>query len=94
MFLSLSLYFIGFLGFILNRKHVLLALLSIELMLLATTILVLFKSQGSTDVSGLVIGLFAIVLAGAESAILRLNMYCRTDSLAVVRSQEKTKKLS
>jgi NADH-ubiquinone oxidoreductase chain 4L len=69
MFLSLSLYFIGFLGFILNRKHVILALLSIELMLLATTILVLFKSQGSADVSGLVFGLFAIVLAGAESAI-------------------------
>jgi NADH:ubiquinone oxidoreductase subunit K len=69
MFLSLSLYFIGFLGFILNRKHVILALLSIELMLLATTILVLFKSQGSADVSGLVIGLFAIVIAGAESCV-------------------------
>jgi NADH-ubiquinone oxidoreductase chain 4L len=69
MFLSLSLYFIGFLGFILNRKHVILALLSIELMLLATTVLVLFKSQGSADVSGLVIALLAIVIAGAESSV-------------------------
>lgn len=69
MFFSLALYSVGFIGFILNRKHVLLALLSIELMLLAVTLLILIKSHTSNDVTGTVIGIYAIVIAGAESAI-------------------------
>jgi NADH-ubiquinone oxidoreductase chain 4L len=68
-FNSLALFSIGFIGFILNRKHILLALLSIELMILATTLLFLVKAHFSEDVSGLIIGIYAIVLAGAESAI-------------------------
>jgi len=94
MSLSLSLYTIGFIGFVLNRKHILLALLSIELMLLSVTLLILFGSLNFSDITGIGIGIFSIVIAGAETAILRLNMYCRTDALSVVRSQEKTKRLS
>ena len=63
MFLSLSLYSIGLLGFILNRRHILLALLSIELMLLAVTLLFVIKSHYSYDVIGTVIGIYAIVIA-------------------------------
>lgn len=69
MLVSISLYIVGLIGFILNRKHILLALLSIELMLLAVTVLILIQSHGSEDVVGTVIGIYAIVIAGAESAI-------------------------
>ena len=69
MFTALALYSVGFIGFILNRRHILLALLSIELMLLAVTVLILIKSHFSADVNGTVIGIYAIVIAGAESAI-------------------------
>lgn len=69
MFTALALYSVGFIGFILNRRHILLALLSIELMLLAVTVLILIKSHFSGDVNGTVIGIYAIVIAGAESAI-------------------------
>lgn len=69
MSLSLALYTVGFIGFVLNRKHVLLALLSIELMLLAVTLLILFGSLNFLDITGLGLGIFAIVIAGAETAI-------------------------
>ena len=69
MFFSLALYSVGFIGFILNRKHVLLALLSIELMLLAITVIALMNSQMTLDLLGLAIGVYVIVIAGAESAI-------------------------
>jgi NADH-ubiquinone oxidoreductase chain 4L len=94
MLLSFSLFAVGLIGFIINRRHVLLALLSIEIMLLAVTLLFLLQSHWTQDISGMIIGIYAIVIAGAESAILRLNKYCRTDPLSVVRSQEKTKRLS
>lgn len=64
-----ALFSVGFLGFILNRRHILLALLSIEIMLLAVTVLIFTKSHFSTDLTGTVIGIYAIVIAGAESAI-------------------------
>lgn len=69
MSLSLALYTVGFIGFVLNRKHILLALLSIELMLLAVTLLILFGSLNFSDITGIGIGIFAIVIAGAETAI-------------------------
>ena len=67
--LPLALYTVGFIGFVLNRKHILLALLSIELMLLAVTLLILFGSLHFDDITGIGIGIFAIVIAGAETAI-------------------------
>ena len=69
MLLSLSLFTIGLLGFVMNRKHILLALLSIEIMLLAGTLLVLFIANSYDDVVGLGLGIYAISIAGAESAI-------------------------
>jgi len=38
-------------------------------MLLAVTVLILIKSHFTSDVNGTVIGIYAIVIAGAESAI-------------------------
>ena len=43
MTLPLILFLIGVLGFVLNRKNVLLMLISVELMLLAVTLLILIS---------------------------------------------------
>ena len=69
MIWSLSLFIIGFIGFILNRKNVILMLISIEIMLLSITILILLNSVHFDDSIGQIFGIFIIALAGAESAI-------------------------
>mgnify|MGYP003639960290 CR=1 FL=1 len=46
MNLSLILFLIGILGFVLNRKNIILMLISIEIMLLAITFLILISSIG------------------------------------------------
>ena len=69
MKLSLALFTTGILGFILNRKSLILMLIAVELMLLAVTLLVLISSYGFDDIQGQVFGLYVIAAAGAESAI-------------------------
>ena len=53
MNLSLVLFLFGILGFILNRKHMILMIftISIELMLLAVTLLVLISSYAFDDIT-------------------------------------------
>ena len=67
--LSIFLFLIGSLGFILNRKNIILMIISIEIMLLAITLLILFNSYGFNDNSGQIWSLFIVALAGAESVI-------------------------
>jgi len=69
MIWSLTLFIIGLIGFILNRKNIILMLISIEIMLLSITILILLNSLHFDDSIGQIFGLFIIALAGAESAI-------------------------
>jgi len=69
MVLSFTLFAVGLIGFIINRRHVLLALLSIEIMLVGVTLLFFLGSHWSGDINGLLLGIYAIVIAGAESAI-------------------------
>lgn len=69
MFLSLILFLIGILGFVFNRKNIILMLISIEIMLLAITLLVLVGSVNLDDIIGQTYGIYIIVIAGAESAI-------------------------
>ena len=69
MLVSILLFIVGLLGFILNRRHILLALLAIEVMLLGATVLILFSSHTYQDISGLGLGIYVISIAGAESAI-------------------------
>ncbi|KAF2993199.1 NADH dehydrogenase subunit 4L [Neopestalotiopsis sp. 37M] len=69
MNLSLMLFLIGILGFILNRKNIILMIISIELMLLAVTLLVLVSSYAFDDIAGQTYGIYIIAIAGAESAI-------------------------
>ena len=69
MNLSLILFLIGILGFTLNRKNIILMLISIEIMLLAITFLILISSFSFNDNIGQTFGMYIICLAGAESVI-------------------------
>jgi NADH-ubiquinone oxidoreductase chain 4L len=61
MNLSLILFLIGILGFVLNRRNIILMLISIEIMLLA--------SLSFDDILGQTYAIYIISIAGAESAI-------------------------
>ena len=52
MNLSIILFLIGILGFVLNRKNIILMLISIEVMLLAVTLLILITSYNFDDIMG------------------------------------------
>ena len=69
MNLSLVLFLIGILGFVLNRKNIILMLISIEIMLLAVTLLVIISSFTFDDILGQTYSVYIIAIAGAESAI-------------------------
>ena len=69
MNLSLILFLIGILGFVLNRKNIILMLISIEIMLLSITFLILLSSLNMDDIIGQTYAIYIIVVAGAESAI-------------------------
>jgi NADH-ubiquinone oxidoreductase chain 4L len=69
MNITLVLFLIGILGFVLNRKNIILMLISIEIMLLAITFLILVSSLNMDDIIGQTYAIYIIVIAGAESAI-------------------------
>jgi NADH-ubiquinone oxidoreductase chain 4L len=69
MNLSLLLFLIGILGFILNRKNIILMIIAIEIMLLAITLLILINSFGFDDNVGQTLSIYIISIAGAESVI-------------------------
>jgi NADH-ubiquinone oxidoreductase chain 4L len=69
MALSLILFLLGILGFVLNRKNIILMLISIEMMLLAVTVLVIVSSYAFDDITGQTYSVYIIAIAGAESAI-------------------------
>jgi NADH-ubiquinone oxidoreductase chain 4L len=69
MNLSIILFLIGILGFVLNRKNIILMLISIEIMLLAITFLILISSLSFDDILGQTFAVYIIAIAGAESAI-------------------------
>jgi NADH:ubiquinone oxidoreductase subunit K len=66
---ALLLFLIGILGFVLNRKNIILMLISIEIMLLAITFLILVSSLSFDDILGQTWAIYIIAIAGAESAI-------------------------
>ena len=66
---SIILFLIGILGFILNRRNIILMIIAIEIMLLAVTLLVLICSFGFDDNAGQTLSIYIISIAGAESVI-------------------------
>lgn len=69
MVLAFLLFLIGILGFVLNRRNIILMLISLEIMLLAITFMILISSVGFDDILGQVYAIYIIAIAAAESAI-------------------------
>ncbi|MGK7755462.1 MULTISPECIES: NADH-quinone oxidoreductase subunit NuoK [unclassified Roseovarius] len=73
-----ALFVIGIFGLFLNRKNVIILLMSIELMLLSVNVnLVAFSSHlGHSDMVGQVFTLFVLTVAAAEAAIGLAILVC------------------
>ena len=69
LFIIISLFFIGFLGVILNRKNVLITIMSVEVMLLAVNLNFIIFSIYLDDIAGYIFVLFILTIAATESAI-------------------------
>lgn len=85
---------IGVLGLVLNRKNILITLMSIELMLLAINLNFIIFSIYLDDTAGYVFVLFILTIAAAESAIglailtiyYRLKNTIRMDKIKNIKS--------
>lgn len=66
---AIFLFVVGVWGIFLNRKNILIMVMSIELMLLAVNVLFLFFSVFFDDIFGQMIALFILTVAAGESAI-------------------------
>jgi NADH-quinone oxidoreductase subunit K len=64
-----ALFVIGIFGIFLNRKNVIIILMSVELMLLAVNINLVAFSTHLQDLVGQVFALFVLTVAAAEAAI-------------------------
>ena len=64
-----ALFVIGIFGLFLNRKNVIILLMSIELMLLSVNINFVAFSSFANDLVGQVFSLFVLTVAAAEAAI-------------------------
>jgi NADH-ubiquinone oxidoreductase chain 4L len=69
MNISYILFLIGILGFVLNRKNIILMIIAIEIMLLSVTLLFLIMSYSFDDSIGQTFSLYIVSIAGAESVI-------------------------
>jgi NADH-quinone oxidoreductase subunit K len=67
--LSILLFIIGILGIVVNRKNLIIILMSIELMLLALNLCFVVSSVLLDDIQGQIFSLYILVVAAAESAI-------------------------
>ena len=89
----IALFLIGVLGLVLNRKNILITLMSIELMLLAINLNFVLFSIYLDDITGYVFVLFILTIAAAESAIglailtiyYRLKQTIRMDKIKNVK---------
>ncbi|MDB5553242.1 MAG: nuoK1 [Rhizobium sp.] len=66
---SAILFMLGVFGIFLNRKNVIIILMSVELMLLAVNINMVAFSAFLNDITGQVFALFILTVAAAEAAI-------------------------
>lgn len=69
LFVSISLFFFGIFGIMLNRKNIVIMLMSVELMLLAIDLNFIVFSIFLDDIVGQVFAFFILTVAAAESAI-------------------------
>src|SRR5260370_33112030 len=69
--LAAILFTIGIAGIILNRKNIIIILMSVELILLSVNINLVAFSTSSADLTGQVFALFVLTVAAAEAPIGR-----------------------
>ena len=69
LFLAAIIFVIGVIGIFLNRKNVIIILMSIELMLLAVNINLVSFSIFKQDLTGQIFAMFILTVAAAEAAI-------------------------
>lgn len=69
MNLALILFALGTIGFIFNRNNLVLMIISIEIILLAVSVMALLFSWQFNDILAEIFALYIIAVAGAESAI-------------------------
>jgi len=67
--LSTTLFLLGIWGIVLNRKNIIIMLMSIELMLLSINFALIAYGAQMDDLTGQILALFIITVAAAESAI-------------------------
>ena len=80
------LFTIGIIGIFLNRKNVIVILMSVELMLLAVNLNLVAFSAHLNDLTGQVFALFVLTVAAAEAAIglaILVAYYRNRGSIAV-----------
>ncbi len=86
LIVAAALFVIGVFGIFLNRKNVIVILMSIELMLLAVNINLVTFSVHLGDLTGQIFALFVLTVAAAEAAIGLAILVCffrNRDSIAV-----------
>ena len=66
---STLIFMLGLLGLVLNKRNLLIILMSIELMLLGLNLNLIFFSVYLDDILGQVFALYVLTVAAAESAI-------------------------
>ena len=69
MNLSLFLFIIEILGFILNRKNIIILIISVEMILLAISFIMILSSIFLDDLVGINFSLYLLAIAGSEAAI-------------------------
>ena len=69
LFLAAIIFMIGVIGIFLNRKNVIIILMSIELILLAVNINLVSFSIFTNDLTGQIFTMFILTVAAAEAAI-------------------------
>ena len=84
--LAAVLFTLGIFGIFLNRKNVIILLMSVELMLLAVNINLVAFSHFRADLAGQVFAMFVLTVAAAEAAIglaILVVFFRRRGSIAV-----------
>ena len=86
LIVAVIMFTLGILGIILNRKNIIVILMSVELILLAVNINLVSFSSFLGDLTGQVFSLFILTVAAAEAAIglaILVTYYRNRGSIAV-----------
>ena len=84
--LSATLFAIGIMGIIINRKNIIIVLMSIELMLLAVNFNFVAFSHFNQNITGQVYVFFILAVAAAEAAIglaILISLYRNKNTISV-----------